>query len=143
MRIHGLCIVKNEADILGQSLQATRAWCDAIYVLDNGSTDGSWEQVQALAHDDPAIVPWKQAAVPFRDGLRAEIFHAFAERAPPGDWWVRLDADEFYIDDPRQFLRRVPASTGCVWFAVVAIHLEPIHAINSPASQSFIIGLFS
>lgn len=137
MRIHGLCIVKNEADILRQSFQAARAWCDAIYVFDNGSSDGTWELVQDLARDDPAIVPWKQEAAPFREGLRAEIFHAFAERAQRGDWWVRLDADEFYIDDPRQFLRRLPASTGCVWFAVVSYYFstEEVRRYHADPSQ--------
>ena len=124
MRIHGLCLVKNEADILRQGLQAARTWCDAIYVFDNGSTDGTWEQVQELARHDPAIIPWKQEAVPFRDGLRAEIFHAFANRAQPGDWWARLDPDEFYVDDPRAFLTRVPASVGCVWDASLSYYFS-------------------
>ena len=70
MHIHGLCIVKNEADILRQSLQAARAWCDAIYVLDNGSSDGTWELVQDLARDDPAIVPWKQDGLSAKDSGR-------------------------------------------------------------------------
>lgn len=124
MRIHGLCLVKNEADILRQSLHAARAWCDAVYVFDNGSTDGTWELVQALALDDPAIVPWKQAAVPFRDGLRAEIFRAFAEHARPGDWWAWLAPDEFYVDDPRAFLTRVPPSEGCVWYASICYYFS-------------------
>jgi glycosyltransferase involved in cell wall biosynthesis len=136
MRIHALCLVKNEADILRQSLLAARAWCDAIYVLDNGSTDGTWELVQDLARDDPAIVPWKQEAAPFHDNLRAQIYHAFADRAQPRDWWVRLDADEFYIDDPRQFLRRVPASTGCVWFAVVSYYFSTEEARRYHADPS-------
>ena len=124
MRIHGLCLVKNEADIVGQGLQAARAWCDAIYVFDNGSTDGTWEQVQALASHDSGIVPWKQEDAPFRDGMRAEIFHAFADRARAGDWWVRLDPDEFYIDDPRAFLSGVPASAGCVWYAPLTYYFS-------------------
>ncbi len=136
MRIHGLCLVKNEADILRQSLQAARAWCDAIYVLDNGSSDGTWELVQELAREDPAIVPWKQEAAPFHDNLRAQIYHAFADRAQPRDWWVRLDADEFYIDDPGQFLRRVPASTSCVWSAVVSYYFSTEEARRYHADPS-------
>jgi glycosyltransferase involved in cell wall biosynthesis len=119
MRIHGLCLVKNEADIVRQGLQAARKWCDAIYVYDNGSTDGTWEQVQAIACHDPAIVPWKQDTMSYRNGLRAGIYHAFADRAQPGDWWVRLDPDEFYVDDPVAFLSRVPASAGYVWHAAL------------------------
>ena len=137
MRIHALCLIKNEADILRQSLQAARAWCDFIYVLDNGSSDGTWELVQDLARDDPAIVPWKQDAVPFRVGLRAEIFNAFAERARKGDWWVRLDADEFYIDEPRAFLTRVPRSASCVWYAPVCYYFstEEVRRYHADPSQ--------
>src|SRR5882724_1118762 len=137
MRIHGLCIVKNEADILRQSLHAARTWCDAIYVLDNGSSDGTWELVKDLARDDPAIVQWKQEAVPFRVGLWAEVFHAFAERARKGDWWVRLDADEFYIDEPRAFLSSVPRSAGCVWYASVCYYFstEELRRYQADPSQ--------
>ncbi len=117
MRIHGLCIVKDESDIIRQGLSAARAWCDAIYVFDNGSADGTWEIVRSLAERDPAIVPWKQDPVPFRDGLRADIYNNFADRAEPGDWWVRLDPDEFYVENPREFLSKVPSSVGCVWHA--------------------------
>jgi hypothetical protein len=124
VRIHGLCLVKNEGDIVRQGLRAARAWCDAIYVYDNGSVDGTWEQVQDMARHDSAIVPWKQEAVPFRNGLRADIFHAFANRARSGDWWVRLDPDEFYVDDPRAFLSSVPASTGCVWYAPLTYYFS-------------------
>ena len=124
MRIHGLCLIKNEADIVRQGFQAARKWCDAIYVRDNGSTDGTWEQVQDMARHDPAIVPWKQDATPYHNGLRAAIFHAFADRAQAGDWWVRLDADEFYVDDPRTFLARVPKSACCVWYAPLTYYFS-------------------
>jgi|GEM_PF-530583 len=136
MRIHGLCLVKNEVDIVRQGLKAARAWCDAVYVLDNGSTDGTWEEVQALSREDPAIVPWKQEEVPFRDGLRAHIYHAFADRAKPGDWWARLDPDEFYIDDPRKFLSRVPSSAGCVWYASLSYYFSTEEARRYHADPS-------
>jgi hypothetical protein len=124
VQIHGLCLVKNESDIIRQGLQAARAWCDWIYVLDNGSTDGTWETVQELARQDEGIVPWKQADVPFHDGLRAEIFHAFADRAQPGDWWARVDPDEFYVDDPREFLANVSPRDGCVWYASLSFYFS-------------------
>jgi len=136
MRIHGLCLVKNEADILRQGLQAARAWCDTIYILDNGSTDGTWEEAQALGREDPAIVAWKQEFVPFNNGLRADIFHAFADRAEPGDWWVRMDPDEFYIDDPREFLARVPSSAGCVWYASLSYYFSTEEARRFHADPS-------
>jgi glycosyltransferase involved in cell wall biosynthesis len=116
MDIHGITIVRDEADVIAQSLRAATAWCDHIYVLDNGSTDGTWEIVQDLARTHEEVIPHKKWQGPFTESLRGEIFRHFRpHRSTPGDWWCRLDADEFYIDDPRIFLRKVPATYGNVW----------------------------
>lgn len=117
MKIHGMCIVKDEADIVTQSLTAAARWCDHIYVFDNGSVDGTWELVRRLADHLPAVVAWKTDDAPFSDGLRAEIFDEFRDRSRPGDWWARVDADEFYVEDPWIFLRKVPALYRVVWNA--------------------------
>jgi len=117
MQIHGMCLVKNESDIISQCLRAATAWCDLIYVFDNGSEDGTWELVRQLAEKYPQIVLYKQDGKPFTDGLRAEIFNHFRDRSSEGDWWCRLDADEFYVDDPRTFLAKVPNEYKVVWSA--------------------------
>jgi glycosyltransferase involved in cell wall biosynthesis len=107
MKIFAISVVKNEADIIAKSLQEASQWADKIFVLDNGSTDGTWEIVQSLASDK--IVPYKQDSSPFNDGIRAQVFQAFQHLATEGDWWCfRLDADEFYIDNPVDFLAKVP-----------------------------------
>jgi len=112
-RIHSICVVKNEQDVIEHCLKEARAWSDFIYVLDNGSTDGTWEKVQAMA--DERLVAWKSSDEPFRGSLRSDVFNAFRGRSRPGDWWCRLDADEFYIDDPRRFLARVTFPYHVVW----------------------------
>jgi glycosyltransferase involved in cell wall biosynthesis len=117
MKLHSILLVKNEADVIGQTLPAAAEWCDHIYVLDNGSTDGTWEQVQALAERLPQVVPWKRDERRFGWTLRGEVFNQFRSRSARGDWWCRLDADEVYIDDPRQFLARVPWWYRSVWSA--------------------------
>jgi len=115
VKIHGICLIKNEADIVEFTLRRALNWCDHIYVLDNGSTDGTWEKVQVLARSHPAIVPFQSNAEPFNDGLRSRVFNQFKDLALPGDWWCRLDADEIYIDDPRRFLGEVPDAYHVVW----------------------------
>ena len=42
-RFHALLPVRDEADIIGQSLRHMLTWVDAIYVFDNGSVDDTWE----------------------------------------------------------------------------------------------------
>lgn len=115
VKIHGICLIKNEGDIIEFTLLRALAWCDHIYVFDNGSADGTWEKVQALARSHPAIVPFQSSAEPFSEGLRSRVFNRFQSLAAPGDWWCRLDADEIYIDDPRRFLAAVPAAYHVVW----------------------------
>ena len=115
LAIHGLCIVKNEADVITHTLRAASQWCDHIYVFDNGSEDETWDIVRELASELPAVVPFKQDAKPFTDSLRGEILRHYRARARTGDWWGLVDADEFYIDDPRVFLARVPDRFRTVW----------------------------
>src|SRR5271155_1663328 len=129
MRIQAMCLVKNEADILQETLISALHWCDHIYVFDNGSNDGTWELVQELAKQHPQIVPYKQDDVLYSNGLLADIFNAFRSKAGPQDWWCRLDADEIYIDDPRIFLAKIPARFQTVWSASFAYYFTDQDAI--------------
>jgi glycosyltransferase involved in cell wall biosynthesis len=115
MRIHGICLVKNEGDIIRHFLTRSAEWCDRIYIYDNGSTDGTWEAAQETARKLPHIVLYRSEDKPFDDALRAEVFAHYRGDASRGDWWCRLDADEFYVDDPRAFLTSVPAKHHVVW----------------------------
>jgi len=145
MQIHALCIVKNEADVLQESLIAALYWCDHIYVLDNGSDDGSWELVNGLSRQHPQIVPYKQDEVLYTNGLRADIFSAFRSNVQPSDWWCALDADEFYIDDPRVFLTKVPDRFRTVWSAsfnyyftdqdVILYKRDPARFLGTPIQE--------
>jgi glycosyltransferase involved in cell wall biosynthesis len=119
MKIFGIMAVKNEVDIIAHTLQAASEWCDAIYVLDNGSDDGTWELVKRMARENPAIVAHGRSLEPFTDSLRGCLFNAYRDRARTGDWWCRLDADEIYVNSPRAFLAEV-TSHDVVW----AIHLQ-------------------
>lgn len=108
-KIYSLLVVKNEADIIQASLLDACRWSDKIIVLDNGSTDDTWTIVCRLAEQHPQIVPFGQYHGTFTIGLRAQLYHAFKHEMTWRDWWcVRLDADEFYPGDVRQFLSNVP-----------------------------------
>ncbi len=117
MRIFGNCLVKNEADIIAETLGQAARWCDRIFVFDNGSSDGTWNLVRQLASREPRIVPFQSAEVPFRNSLRRDTFTHFRPECRAGDWWCKLDADEIYLDDPRAFLAAVPAGEHVVWAA--------------------------
>ena len=122
MKIFGLTLVKNEQDIIRQSMTAALEWCDRIGVVDNGSTDGTYEIVQELAAEHPDRFELCGVRdVPFDNDLRRIPFNALRPEAEAGDWWCRLDADEFYPVDPRSFLQdQVKAHEYVVW----SIHLQ-------------------
>jgi len=145
MKIHGMCLVKNEADVLPETLTRALHWCDHIYVFDNGSSDGTWELVKELAGHHLQIIPYKQDDVLYSNGLLADIFNAFRSNAGPRDWWCRLDADEFYIDDPRIFLAKIPDRFQTVWSAsfeyfftdqdAISYQQDPVNYLSTPVEQ--------
>jgi glycosyltransferase involved in cell wall biosynthesis len=128
--IRALCVVREEADIIGQTLRAASDWCDAVYVLDNGSDDGTWELVQALAKELSVVVPHARDSRPFSDNLRGDLFRAYRHQSAIGDWWCILDADEQYIDDPRVFLAGVPCRYDQVWSASFEYYLTDLDVIR-------------
>lgn len=109
MKIYGICLIKNEADIIEYCLHETSKWADKIIVYDNGSSDGSWEIVNRLSITNQKIIPWKQDSKPYHDGLRGEAFNAFKHELVKGDWWAIVDADEFFMKNPSEFLKKVPS----------------------------------
>lgn len=117
MKIHAICLVKNEADIIAQTLARAAEWCDHIYVVDNGSDDSTWEEVAAVSQKHSCIIAHKRDFRPYNNGMRGEVFHEFRSNSKPGDWWCRLDADEIYIDNPREFLRDIPSLYQSIWSA--------------------------
>ncbi len=109
MNIFGICLVKNEEDILLETLEKALLWCDKIYIYDTGSSDSTWEICRSLAEKKPdQIILYKHETRAFCDELRGEVFNHYRHLAKDGDWWCRLDADEIYIDQPKLFLAQIP-----------------------------------
>jgi glycosyltransferase involved in cell wall biosynthesis len=103
-QIHAVCLVKNEADIIAQSLLHASRFCDKIYVFDTGSSDETWQIVRGI--DNEIVVPLWQQATPFYVGLRAKVFNAVRHLCSEGDWFFILDSDEFLATDPRPTIYR-------------------------------------
>jgi hypothetical protein len=116
MRTFGLTLVKDEVDIIEQAMRSALRWCDRIAVVDNGSEDGTYALLEGLARAHPQRLHLCGIIdEPFDDSLRRYAFEALRSEAERGDWWCRLDADEFYPVDPRPLLRSVPSYEHVVW----------------------------
>lgn len=104
MRFHGILLVRDEADILPQTLAHLLSWIDALHILDTGSADESWDIVQDFARRDSRVRPFGRQDVRFHNGLRAVVFNQVRHTFKPGDWVARLDADEIYHIPPPRFI---------------------------------------
>lgn len=116
-KIFALMTIKNESDIVIETLEKASLWADKIFILDNMSDDGTWELINNYAMGNDKIVLWGRYSGRFYLALRQVIFKDYSTEASPGDWWCRLDGDEFYIDDPRDFLHSLDDSIDHVYNA--------------------------
>lgn len=103
MRLYGFMIVRNEADIVAESVLHNLRHLDGIAVTDNGSDDGTLDILQRIAANDRRIHPFSDKR-PFN----SRIFHHAALRAKNigwcrrrGDWVIQCDCDEFHESDVR------------------------------------------
>ncbi len=94
-------VVRNEADVVAESVSHNLARLDAIAVTDNNSDDGTWEILQELAARDGRIHLFRDLA-PFDH----RVFHRSAMmvrrigwRRRLGDWVVQCDCDELHESD--------------------------------------------
>jgi glycosyltransferase involved in cell wall biosynthesis len=75
IKLYAICLVKNEDDVIVQSLKHAATFCEKIFVLDNGSTDRTWELVRSLSQVNPRVVPFGQTLEPFRLSLRSLVYY--------------------------------------------------------------------
>jgi len=98
--------VRDEADVIGQCLDHALRWADEIYVFDTGSVENTWEIVQEFASRDKRVVPMRKEPVFFSEArLRGYMFHVARQEMREGDWFLRVDADEFHHITPPQFVK--------------------------------------
>jgi hypothetical protein len=115
MKFHGLMLVRDEEDILPETIPHLLRWIDGLYVLDLGSTDSTWDILQEFAAKDPRVVLHASEPIVFNDVLRGMLFDVYRNRFQSGDWVLRIDADEFYHIPPPEFVRQhLRAGETCV-----------------------------
>jgi hypothetical protein len=106
MKFFCLLPVRDEADIIGQCLERLLLWADRIYVFDTGSVDATWEIILDYASRNKKIKPLRKDNVYYCETkLRGYIFHQARQEMRDGDWFARVDADEFHYIFPNQFVK--------------------------------------
>jgi glycosyltransferase involved in cell wall biosynthesis len=94
--IFGMTVVRNEADIIQDSLDHLAEFCNGIYVHDDASTD----ETASICRAHPAVrdvleteqwdTNWPNAEMRYRNA----VLERAKQDADPGDWLVYVDGDE-------------------------------------------------
>lgn len=115
MNIVAHMLVRNEADIIEETLTEISAWgVDTIVILDGASDDGTIEAIHHFALcNRNVMVELHSEADPneeFHDHLRTVLLNYTRLHEP--DWIISLDADEIYDTNPVEAIEAAEAS-GC------------------------------
>ncbi len=102
--IYGLCVTKDEEDIIEFNLTHAAKYCKNIFVLDNGSSDTTWKIVNDLSKKNPAIIPLESKKCQYADGLKGYVFNKVRHIFKEQDWILILDSDEFLEEDPQSYI---------------------------------------
>jgi len=102
-------MVRNEGDVIEETVGEILRWVDTLVVLDGNSTDGTWEKILYLSGVVAGmgkVIDAHQEQDPgskFADTIRNRLLELTAEHKP--DWVLSVDADEIYHYDPKQNVR--------------------------------------
>lgn len=99
MRLAAVSVVKNEADIIEAFVRHTAAWVDLHLILDENSTDGTREILQALRAEGLPLRLFGDEVIGHVQQARCNWLIREAASSNGVDWVLPLDADEF-LDGP-------------------------------------------
>lgn len=106
MKINAICVVKNEADIIEETLLNAMKFCHRIYLFDNHCDDGTREIVQSMADRFKQIVIAVRSDETFRHQLRNRVYNMYHHLYDENDWWYLADASELLNTSPRPLLEK-------------------------------------
>lgn len=116
MRFHGLMLVRDEGDVIAETLTHLLTWVDVLHIYDLGSADATWDIVQDFTGRDRRIIPYKREPTIYSDSLRCVLFDRLRGGFEKGDWICKLDGDEFYpVPPPKFVMERLSPEEGMVY----------------------------
>lgn len=117
--ICGISLVKDEADVIAQTVQHMATQVDHLIVADNASTDGTRDILADLARDLPLTV----IDDPDPRHYQARKLTALAGRAADqgGSWVVPFDADELVITARAETIADVIRRQPRAWILTITL----------------------
>jgi len=104
MKLYGVMVVQNEADIIQDTLNFLQRLniYEAIFFYDMGSEDDTF--AKARGYEGLLHAPQVLDAL-YTNRLRYDLLAQHRSFYQPGDWVAIIDADEFYAEDPIELIR--------------------------------------
>ena len=91
----GLCVVKNEQDIIEPFVRHNLRFLDSLLVLDNGSVDNTWGILKELTKEFRGLVLGQDDEFAHTQSARTTRMFRSAQLTYDPDYIMPLDADEF------------------------------------------------
>jgi len=140
MKLHGMAMVRNEADIIEVFVRHNLTVLDHLSVVDHGSTDASASILAALVSEGLPLEVTRETSLEYRqsDVVSHEVLRILSTTG--ADFIVLLDADEFLKVPSRSRLEAALASMPSGMHAVQEWHtyvpdfsrtLDPVARIRS------------
>lgn len=105
MKLSALYVVRNEEDILEQSLDLTHPYVDEIILVDMQSTDRTAEIARKFSKV-------KYFEYPYSEPLNMGDARTFSLQQATGDWFLQCDADELYPKESMEKIREFVENPG-------------------------------
>ena len=105
----------NESERITDCLRSVEKYCDGIILLDDDSTDGTYDLIQS----DKLLVKAQKIRTEFNDKQNRNILLDIASFFKV-EWFIFIDADERFDDrfvDLREVMKREDVDTVGVWIA--------------------------
>lgn len=126
MKLIGLTLVRNESEIIRDTLEHMAGYCDMIFVYDDCSTD---DTAKICLHHPKVVkviqgTQWSTDRTTAETRNRAELLRVAKQHASEDDWFIYLDADE-RVEYDFSRLKHMPANVTGIRMKLFDFYITP------------------
>jgi len=130
-------LVKNEEDIIKECLDHLALFCDYIFILDNGSTDKTYE----ICKKHSCITYVEKKDVVYSDTLRQILVEKSKKYLTNEDWLLEVSADHFFASNPRLDVKKaINEGANIITYHVAQFYFTDLD-LNSKSNEKLIQNL--